>query len=138
MELATGGTGIATNVSRGCIVATLQADLDAGMLAELRSQVLGLLQESRARGVIVDCAAVEVIDGRDFEGLLQFISMAQLMGAQVVLAAVQPGVASALADLGADLPRVRGARSLDDAFALLQEGSASKGGASPGRTGRRR
>src|SRR5437773_5692182 len=79
---------IATNLSRGCIVATLQADVDTVVLAELRDQVLYRLQETRARGVILDCNSVEVMDSHDFEGLLRFVSMAELMGARVVLAGV--------------------------------------------------
>lgn len=131
MEPAAEGSRIATNLSRGCIVATMQADLDAAVLAELRRQVLSRLHETRARGVILDCTSVEVMDARDFEGLLHFVSMARLMGARVVLAGVQPGVASALADLGADLSNVRGALSLDDAFDLLQERSAEAATVAP-------
>src|SRR5262245_38232869 len=97
---------IATNLSRGCIVATMQADVDAAVLSELREQVLHRLQETRARGVIIDCTSVEVMDSHDFDGLLRFVSMAELMGARVVLAGVRPGVASALADLDVDLTHV--------------------------------
>jgi len=137
-EMSSDASRIAMNVSRGCIVATLQTDLDTEVLAELRSQVLRLLQESRARGVIVDCAAVEVMDASDFEGLLGFISMAALMGARVVLAGIRPGVASALADLGVNLSNLRGALTLDDAFTLLQPGMGRAGVASRVRPDTRR
>jgi rsbT antagonist protein RsbS len=120
MEPISEGPPIATNLSRGCIVATLPADLDPGVLAELCSQVLHRLHETRARGVILDCSSVEVMDAYDFDGLLGFRAMAALMGAQVVLAGVRPGVASALADLDVDAPHLRGALTLDEAFALLQ------------------
>jgi rsbT antagonist protein RsbS len=135
MELGTGATGIATNLSRGCVVATLQADVDASALAALRDQVLRRLHENRAHGVIIDCTSVEVIDGHDFEGLLGFISMAELMGAHVVLAGVRPGVASALADLEVDLLRVRGALSLDDAFDMLHDRSTEDAGVLPDQAG---
>jgi rsbT antagonist protein RsbS len=118
-------------LSRGCIVATLPADLDPGVLAELRDRVLRQLHETRVRGVILDCSSVEVMDAHDFEGLLGFVAMAALMASQVVLAGVRPGVASALADLDVDALTIRGALSLDEAFTLVQNGS---GAAAPGRS----
>jgi rsbT antagonist protein RsbS len=126
------GRRLATNLTRGCIVATLPADFDAGLLAELRREVLRQLHATRARNIVLDCASVEVMDGQDFEGLLEFVAMARLMGAQVVLAGVRPGVASALADLDADLLSVRGASSLDDAFDLLQAAARAAAGRSAG------
>jgi anti-anti-sigma regulatory factor len=111
---------VTINFVRGCLVATIQHDLDRFVMERFRRDLLGKLEASGSRQVIMDCSGIEVLDAEDFAALRRVIAMASLMGARTVLASLQPGVVSALVDLDADLEGLQTALSLDDAFALLE------------------
>jgi rsbT antagonist protein RsbS len=105
---------------RGCLVATIQLDLDRVVLDRFRKDLLERLDASRSRQVILDCSGVEVLDAEDFIALRRTIAMAGLMGAHTMLTGLQPGVVSALVDLDVDLRGLDTAQNLDDAFRLLE------------------
>jgi anti-anti-sigma regulatory factor len=119
---------VTINFVRGCLVATIQHDLDRFVLERFRRDLLGRLEASGSRQVIMDCSGIEVLDAEDFAALRRVIAMASLMGARTVLASLQPGVVSALVDLDADLDGLQTALSLDDAFELLERAAAATEG----------
>jgi rsbT antagonist protein RsbS len=111
---------VTINLMRGCLVATIQLDLDRMVLERFRKDLLARLDASRSRQVILDCSGVEVLDAEDFIALRRTIAMAGLMGAHTMLTGLQPGVVSALVDLDVDLGGLDTAQNLDDAFRLLE------------------
>jgi rsbT antagonist protein RsbS len=115
---------IPLQVSRGCVVASIQVDLSDAVLAGFRTQLLELLHSSGAAGVILDMSGVEVLDLEEFDALQQTMDMAQLMGARTVFSGFRPGVVSALLDLDADTRGMYAALNLDAAFDMLEEFSA--------------
>lgn len=112
---------IPLQVARGCVVASIQIDLDPEVLKQFRIDLLERLQESRAIGVILDVSGIDILDLDDFKGLRQTMEMAKVMGARPILSGLKPGVVSALIDLGADPEGVTAVLNLDDAFGLLDE-----------------
>jgi rsbT antagonist protein RsbS len=114
-------TRIPLQLSRGCVVSSVQVDLSDEVLRRFRSDLLELLETSGSTGIVVDLAGVDVMDAEDFGALRRTLSMAAIMGARSVLCGLRPGVVAALVDLGADVDGVVAARSLDDALALLVE-----------------
>ena len=111
---------IPLQLTRSCVVASIQIDLDDEVLDLFRKDLLALLQQSGAQGVILDLAGVEVLDREDFHELRKTMQMASLMGGRCVLAGLRPGVVSALIDLGVNTQGVRAAANLDEAFNLME------------------
>ena len=111
-------TRIPLQLSRGCVVASVQVDLSDEVLQRFRSDLLDLLETSGSTRVVVDLGGVDIMDADDFGALRRTLSMAAVMGARSVLCGLTPGVVAALVDLGADVSGVVAARSLDDALAL--------------------
>ena len=112
--------GIAMQVSRDVVVASIQVDLDDAVLARFRADLLGRLQATGSRGVILDVSGLETLDSSEFAALRRTITMCSIMGAECVLMGMRPGVVSALIEAGADVDGLRAAITLDAAFALLQ------------------
>ena len=112
--------GIALQVSRDVVVASIQVDLDDAVLARFREDLLRRIHETGSRGVILDVSGLETLDSDEFAALRRIITMCTIMGAESVLAGLQPGVVSALIEAGADVDGLRAAINLDAAFALLQ------------------
>ena len=121
MSAAEGFGRIPLQLSRGCVVASIQVDLSDEVLIAFKDEMLRLLHSSGARGVILDVSGVELMDLEDFNALRRAMSMAELMGARCLLAGLQPGVVSALVDIGLDSRGVEAALNLDEAFHLLDE-----------------
>ena len=110
---------IPLQVVRGCVVASIQIDLNPEVLPQFRSDLLECVQKSRASAVILDVSGIDILDMDDFKGLRSTMEMAQVMGARTILSGLKPGVVSALIDLGADPEGVNVVLNLDDAFKLL-------------------
>ena len=110
---------IPLQVARGCVVASIQIDLNPEVLPQFRSDLLECVQKSRASAVILDVSGIDILDMDDFKGLRSTMEMAQVMGARTILSGLKPGVVSALIDLGADPEGVTAVLNLDDAFRLL-------------------
>ena len=112
--------GIAMQVSRGVVVASIQVDLDDDVLDRFRQDLLDRIHETGCRGVILDVSGLETLDSEELAALRRVIAMTGLMGAESVLVGLQPGVVSALIEAGADVDGLKAAINLDAAFELLE------------------
>lgn len=116
-----GAAKIPLQLAQECVVASIQVDLDDRILAGFRTELLEFVRSSGARGVILDLSGVGVMDSVEFQALRDTMRMARLMGATTVVSGLQPGVVSALIDLGIDTDGVEATATLDDAFARLRD-----------------
>ena len=112
--------GVAMQVSRGVVVASIQVDLDDDVLARFRQDLLDCIHDTGSRGVILDVSGLETLDSEELAALRKTMVMTALMGAESVLVGLRPGVVSALIEVGADIDGLRAAINLDAAFALLE------------------
>ena len=119
MTLYADTPGVAIQVARDVVVASIQVDLDDDVLARFREDLLNRLHKSGSRGVILDVSGLETLDSDEFASLRRIITMIEIMGAEAVLVGLRPGVVSALIEAGADVDGLRAAVNLDTAFALL-------------------
>ena len=110
---------IPLQLSRNCIVASIQVDLTYDVLRRFRVDLLEFLQQSGAQAVIFDLSGLEILDLEEFEALRHTMSMVSLMGAKSIVAGMRPGVVSALIELDADVDGILAAFNLDDAFSQL-------------------
>jgi rsbT antagonist protein RsbS len=112
---------IPLQLASDCVVASIQIDLDSAVLEQFRRDLLALLRDSGAKGVILDVSGLEIMDLEDFEALRRTIAMAAIMGAETVVAGFQPGVVSSLVELDANVESIRAALNLDDAFRVIAD-----------------
>lgn len=110
---------VAMQVSRDAVVASIQIDLHDDVLVRFRQDLLDRIHETGVRAVILDVSGLDILDAEEFAALRRIMVMASLMGAESVLVGLQPGVASALIEAGADVDGLSAASNLDDAFSLL-------------------
>jgi rsbT antagonist protein RsbS len=122
-------TRVPLQLSRDCVVASVQVDLRDEILRQFRVDLLEYLHETGASGVIIDVSGVEIMDADDFEALRRTLAMAEVMGAQPVIVGLRPGVISSLIDLGVDPAGIKAAFNLDDGFDLLERLSRAKAAA---------
>jgi len=77
--------------------------LDAQRARQLTEQLLGAIQSSRAKVVVIDITGVAAIDLTVANHIVQTVEAARLMGASAVITGLSSKIAQTLVDLGVDL-----------------------------------
>jgi rsbT co-antagonist protein RsbR len=77
--------------------------LDAQRARQLTEQLLGAIQTSRAKVVVIDITGVATIDMGVANHLVQTVEAARLMGASAIITGLSSKIAQTLVDLGVDL-----------------------------------
>jgi rsbT antagonist protein RsbS len=88
--------------------------------------------QHRSRGVIIDVAALDVLDSFGSLTLRSIAEMARLRGAETVIVGIQPDVAYSMVELGLGTGSVHAALDLEEGLEYLS------GVSMPGRPGMRR
>ena len=81
--------------------------LDSGRARQLTEQLLGAIQEKRARVVVIDITGVATVDRTVANHLVQTVEASRLMGASTILTGLSSEIAQTLVDLGVDLGMMR-------------------------------
>ena len=102
------------------LIASIQAALTDSEVLELRDDLADCIGRFRARGIIVDVAALDVIDSFVARSLRTIALTARLRGAATVIVGIQPDVAVAMVQLGMQFEDVQTALDLEEGLALLQ------------------
>ena len=113
------------------LIASIQSDLSDGEVVGLRGELAELVGRYRARGIVVDVAALDVIDSFVARSLRAIVLTASLRGAETVIVGIQPDVAIAMVQFRLNLEPLRVALDLDAAISLLDRltrGDAEDGG----------
>jgi rsbT antagonist protein RsbS len=101
------------------LIASIQFDLTDAQVLELRDDLSERIGRSRARGLIIDVAALDVIDSFVARSLGAIAITARLRGAETVIVGIEPDVAIAMVQFDLDLEPLRTALDLDEALTLL-------------------
>jgi len=81
--------------------------LDSSRARQLTEQLLGAIQENRARVVVIDITGVATIDRTVANHLVQTVEASRLMGASTILTGLSSEIAQTLVDLDVDLGMVK-------------------------------
>ena len=81
--------------------------LDPARARQLTEQLLGAIQDNRARVVVIDITGVATIDRTVANHLVQTVEASRLMGASTILTGLSSEIAQTLVDLGVDLGMMR-------------------------------
>jgi rsbT antagonist protein RsbS len=102
------------------LLVSIQVDLHDSLAMTLQDDLTARLVKVRAKGVLIDISALEIVDsfiGRIMGNIASLISM---LGAHSVVVGMQPAVAMTIIELGMSLSNVRTALNVDQGMALLR------------------
>jgi rsbT antagonist protein RsbS len=122
---------VAINRQGDYLIASIQSDLSDSEVLELRRELAERVGAERSRGIVIDVAALDVIDSFVARALRAIVLTARLRGAVTVIVGIQPDVAIAMVQFRLNLSPLRAALDLDAALALLDRltrGDAEDGG----------
>jgi rsbT antagonist protein RsbS len=101
------------------LIATIQSDLSDTEVIEFRHELAVLVGSYRARGIVIDVSALDVIDSFVTRALRAIVLTARLRGADTVIVGIAPDVAIAMVQFRLNLEPLRVALDLDEAMAML-------------------
>jgi rsbT antagonist protein RsbS len=101
------------------LIASIHTALDDSQMVRFQHDLVAQIGQHRARGVIIDVAALDVLDSFGMRTLSNLAEMARLRGALTVIVGIQPDVAFAMVMLGMDTGAVHTALDLEEGQAYL-------------------
>ena len=101
------------------LVASVHTALDDSEMVRFQDDLVRQIGEHRARGIIIDVAALDVIDSFGSRTLQSIADIARLRGAVTVIVGIQPEVAFAMVRLGMGMGEVPTALDLEEGLDYL-------------------
>jgi rsbT co-antagonist protein RsbR len=102
--------------------------LDSARARQLTEQLLGAIQEKRARVVVIDITGVATVDRTVANHLVQTVEASRLMGASTILTGLSSEIAQTLVDLGVDLGMMKTVGDLQGGLEEAERLAGYRGG----------
>jgi rsbT antagonist protein RsbS len=103
------------------LIASIHTALDDGHFERFQHDLIDRIGEKRARGVIIDVAALDVLDSFGSRTLRDLSQVAHLRGAETVVVGIQPEVAFAMVKFGINLDPMYTALDLEEGLEILDQ-----------------
>src|SRR6185369_9383720 len=102
------------------LLVTIQVDMHDQLALTLQDDLTDRIVRDRARGVLIDISALDVVESFIGRMLGHIASMSRILDAEAVLVGMRPAVAITLVELGLSLPGMRTALNVDKGMDLLR------------------
>ena len=109
-----------------CLLVSIQVDMHDRLALQLQDDLTNKIVTSRARGVMIDISALEIVDSFIGRMLNNIAAMSKVLDAVTVVVGMQPAVAITLVELGLSLEGVRTALDVERGMKLLAEASTEQ------------
>jgi rsbT antagonist protein RsbS len=103
------------------LLVTIQVDMHDRLAMTLQDDLTGRIVDTRAKGVLIDISALEVVDSFIGRMLADIAAMSRVLDAETVVVGMRPAVAITLVELGLSLTGVRTALNVERGMDLLRE-----------------
>jgi rsbT antagonist protein RsbS len=101
------------------LIASIHTALDDGQLVRFQRDLIERIGAQRARGVVIDVAALDVLDSFGSRTLRDIARMSRLRGAETVIVGIAPELAVSMVRLGLHL-EMPTALDLEEGLAYLR------------------
>jgi rsbT antagonist protein RsbS len=111
-----------------CLLVTIQVDMHDRLANTLQDDLTERIAATRAKGVVIDISALEIVDSFIGRMLANIAAMSRVLDARTVVVGMQPAVAITLVELGLSLPGVSTALNVEKGMALIGRAVGTNGG----------
>jgi rsbT antagonist protein RsbS len=102
------------------LLVTIQVDMHDRLAMTLQDDLTDRIVRDRARAVLIDISALEMVDSFIGRMLANIAAMSRILDAETVVVGMRPAVAITLVELGLSLTGVRTALNVERGMALLE------------------
>ncbi len=103
------------------LLISIQTDLEDHTATALLEDLAERVTSTRARGVLIDISALEIVDSFVGRILSTIASVCRFLDAETVVVGMRPAVAITLVELGLSLGDIRTALNVEKGMRLLRE-----------------
>jgi rsbT antagonist protein RsbS len=103
------------------LLVTIQVDMHDRLAMTLQDDLTSRIVNSRAKGVLIDISALEIVDSFIGRMLGDIAAMSRILDAETVVVGMRPAVAITLVELGLSLAGVRTALNVERGMDLLRQ-----------------
>lgn len=103
-----------------CLLVSIQVDMHDRLAMQLQDDLTNKVVATRARGVMIDISALEIVDSFIGRMLNNIAAMTRILDAVTVVVGMRPAVAITLVELGLELSGVKTALNVDKGLALIR------------------
>ena len=103
------------------LLVTIQVDMHDRLARTLQDDLTTRIVETRAKGVLIDISALEIVDSFIGRMLADIAAMSRVLDAETVVVGMCPAVAITLVELGLSLTGVRTALNVERGMDLLRD-----------------
>jgi len=111
------------------LLVSIQVDMHDRLAMELQDDLTKRIVAERARGVMIDISALEIVDSFIGRMLNNIAAMSRVLDAVTVVVGMRPAVAITLVELGLSLTGVQTALNVDKGLALIRKAIGGQEGA---------
>jgi rsbT antagonist protein RsbS len=101
------------------LLVTIQVDMHDRLALALQDDLTERIVKDKAKGVLIDISALEIVDSFMGRTLGNIAGMARILDAETVVVGMRPAVAITLVELGLSLPGVRTALTVEKGMGLM-------------------
>jgi rsbT antagonist protein RsbS len=101
------------------LLVTIQIDMHDQLATQLQDDLTSMIVKHRARGVLIDISALEIVDSFIGRMLANIASVSRLLDADTVVVGMRPEVAITLVELGLGLPGVKTALNAERGLSFI-------------------
>jgi rsbT antagonist protein RsbS len=109
------------------LLVSIQVDMHDRLAMSLQDDLTERIVKDRARGVLIDISALELVDSFIGRMLGNIAGMARILDAETVVVGMQPSVAITLVELGLSLPGIRTALNIERGMETLRASADETG-----------
>ena len=102
------------------LLVSIQVDMDDRTAMHLQDDLTARIVKDRAKAVLIDISALDVVDSFIGRMLANTAAMAHILDAETVVVGMQPSVAITLVELGLSLKGVRSALNVERGMEMLR------------------
>jgi len=102
------------------LLVTIQVDMHDQLASALEEDLTARIVSSRARGVLIDISALEIVDSFIGRMLDNIAAVSRVLDASTVVVGMRPAVAITLVELGLSLTGVKTALDVDRGMTLIR------------------
>lgn len=102
------------------LLVSIQVDMHDRLALQLQDDLTSKIVSQRARGVMIDISALEIVDSFIGRMLNNIAAMSRVLDAVTVVVGMRPAVAITLVELGLTLTGVKTALNVDRGLELLR------------------
>ena len=102
------------------LLVTIQVDMHDRLAMTLQEDLTDRIVKARARGVLIDISALDVVDSFIGRMLGHIAAMSKVLDAETVVVGMRPAVAITLVELGLSLPGIRTALNVEKGMDVLR------------------